>query len=306
MNKNIKVCIITMVKDDHVFFPMWKKYYSQYFSPRDMFVFDNDSDPEFRRQHMSDMNVFHVPSEIRNPGKFRNDFYKNPGFDSARANLISKFCNGLLAYYDRVIYTDADEFLIPSAAYDHSLSTFFEQATLDPFEAPLGINLTHLPDLEPAPLDLTRPVLSQRRYVNITYGHSKPTMRSRQAMWSAGFHGLNKPFSIRNDLFLFHLRDMDVDLRWNNHEKRHQGFVDFGKGDRSSWKFKPKRVLKKYHERLSEAEMVDQDFTTVDSCFTAQEVRPGLYRAAPENGEILRGRKFDHIYTVPDSFSSLL
>jgi hypothetical protein len=70
----------------------------------------------------------------------------------------------------------------------------------------------------PTPLDLSRPVLDQRRFWFVDSGYDKPALASAPTKWAVGFHGLEDGRrNIDPDLRLIHLHRMDYDLCRDRH-----------------------------------------------------------------------------------------
>lgn len=298
-------CILTMVKDEFHFLPIWLKYYRRHFADADIFLLDNKSGPEFRELIPSSVNRITVPDHLSGTVGGPKTVYRRVSFDSARASFVSHLGNGLLNYYKGVIYVDVDEFLIPSAEFGHCLSRFLASGKIGQVTAALGVNVTQLPALEPAALDPARPILEQRAFCYLSDRYSKPLVRTGPAMWGTGFHGCNKPFTIDDDLFLFHMRDSDLDTRRNSHVMRHKEFQDHGKGAGATWQKDASWVLDTHLGRLERSRVSQATFDTVDHGYRVREVREGFHRVLCADGTLSRQSQFD-IYRIPPSFASLV
>lgn len=297
-------CIVTCVKDDFEFFPIWLKYYSQFFDPDQIFVFDNHSTAEFRETHLTGLNRIPFPGHLRDDLAVNKTLYQPFTFEAARAKMVSDFCNGMLGFFDRVIATDVDEIIAPGASHDYNLGTYLQAMPDLKFAAPLGINLMHLPKIETTPLDMTQPVLSQRSYAHISYPYSKPVIRSQRTMWGPGFHGCTHRFDIAPDLYLFHIRDMDIDLRREGHARRHAAYLARGKAHRSNKRLTPDEAIDRYLGRLERSEIHEEFLTEIDPGYFVKEVRPGYFRTVDADGEIKERKRFD-IYRIPPAFRTL-
>jgi SEC-C motif len=76
---------------------------------------------------------------------------------------------------------------------------------------PIGLNVLHDRPRE-GPLDLTRPLFSQRAYAQFDQLYCKPTISRVPMRWSVGLHFSAKTPCYATDLYLFHLRAMDYDI----------------------------------------------------------------------------------------------
>lgn len=127
--------------------------------------------------------------------------------DHARAATISSFQRGLLKFYDVVIYTDTDEFLVHDPAVHTSFAAFL--ATLrDPVSAFVGVDVVHRPSKEAA-IDFSSPILTQREYGIFKAAQSKPVVVTEPMEWTAGFHATTCQPTFRTDAVLFHLKTVD-------------------------------------------------------------------------------------------------
>jgi hypothetical protein len=126
--------------------------------------------------------------------------------DQKRAKFLSNFCSSLLEWYDRVIYTDVDEFLVPDPAVYTSLRDFTNRTPHSTVTA-IGLNLTYLPDIE-EPIDTSRPILGQRRWARFSFAMCKPLFTLEPLVWKPGFHSSNQDVMF-DHLFLFHFHHFD-------------------------------------------------------------------------------------------------
>lgn len=188
------VAVVTMVYNEDVFLPIWVKYYGDLFGRENLYVLDNQSD-DGSTSNLGDVNVIRIPWSF--------EFNKN------RRRFISQFCNALLIYFDTVIYTDCDEILLAGKKIG-TLKDFVEQMNKTHATA-LGFELFQ--DIErEAPLDLSRPILEQRKKIYFSAPMCKTLVIRKPITWSAGFHHASRRPSF-GGLFLLHLSNMDLDIR---------------------------------------------------------------------------------------------
>jgi hypothetical protein len=194
-----RTALLTMVRDEAVFFPIWLGYYSRHFAPEDIHVLDHGT-----TDGSTDGSGF-----VRIPVQHRT-------VDHAwRLKAISSAQRDLLDRYDNVLTVDADEIVAPDPDWgtlEEYLAGFQEE-----FVTCLGYEVLHLPDREP-PLDLSRPVLEQRHFWFVADGYDKPALASAPTPWEVGFHGLqDRRLNIDPDLRLIHLHRMDYGLCLDRH-----------------------------------------------------------------------------------------
>lgn len=240
----MRAAVITMVRNEAVALPRWLRYYGEQVGADALVVLDDQSDDGSTSG--IDATVFRLPTRAtgRQPGRQRaGSKFDPPSF--RKTVLANKFAAALLELYDVVVFTDVDELLVPDPRYYGGLCDFFDRHADVPVLAPLGLNLTHLPELEP-PLSHDRPLLEQRRYVKIMPNMCKPAVKRVPARWTAGTHGCERSYSVHRDLFLIHTKFADYRQLMAVHEQRHAEFLSSGAGPRSTWAMSPEEFAHAY------------------------------------------------------------
>lgn len=188
----MRVAAITMCHNEGWMLQLWTRHYGRLLGLENLFVIDHGSTDGSAQTCGG--NVIRLPRE-----KFD---------DNQRAATISLQQQSLLTCYDAVIYTDTDEFLIHDPQDHASFPAFL--ATVDaPVSAGIGIELAHLPSIEPE-LDTTRSILEQRSYGVFKASGSKPILVTEPTEWAGGFHMVRSEPKFRPDLFLIHLKNVDL------------------------------------------------------------------------------------------------
>ncbi len=191
-----------MVHNEPVFFPIWLRYYSRFFEAGDIYVLDNETtDGSTDRDGFVCIPVEHATVDHR-----------------WMVQTIQDLQHELLDRYDLVIVGDVDEMIAPVPELG-SLANY-----LDIFDAEyvncLGYELLHMKEQEPA-IDLTRPILDQRRFWFFNQVYSKAAVATVPMRWKPGFHGrADHHTSFDPDLRLIHIHRMDYDICLDRHLTR--------------------------------------------------------------------------------------
>jgi hypothetical protein len=117
-----------------------------------------------------------------------------------------------------VLVTDVDEIITPVPEWG-TLGDY-----LDDFDEEwvncLGYELFHTREDEP-PIDLSRPILNQRRHWFANDAYDKAAVATVPMRWRPGFHGREDfQFQPDPDLRLIHLHRMDFEICQRRHETR--------------------------------------------------------------------------------------
>lgn len=194
------IAIVTMVYNESTNLPIWLRHYRRTAPSANLFVIDHGSD---------DGSTTGVSGVTRIPLP-RNEFDERD-----RTFLINSLQQGFLRYYDIVIYTDCDELLVPDPTKSTALDAYLRNQPY-PYASPIGINVLHIADIEPA-IDFTRPLLLQRQYGQFQSSLCKPLVTRIALTWEPGFHSCNQRPHIDKELYLFHIKQIDRDEALRRH-----------------------------------------------------------------------------------------
>ncbi len=191
---------ITMVRNDAFFLPKWINYYGGIFGFENLYViFDGFDQTRPNCEGAEQVNFVSIPHKSE----------KLSHGDRTRANFVSHLSNSLFRYYDGVIFTDADEFLVVDPNTKTDLVTYLSRVKARVSIAALGIDVIHDRTNEPD-LDPSKPYLEQRHFGQIDSIYSKPSTLFRPARRGGGGHRLKYHFSrIDPNLYLFHFGLVD-------------------------------------------------------------------------------------------------
>ena len=195
--------VLTIVRNEAVFFPIWLRYYGQFFAADDIYVFD----------HSSDDGSTDVPGFVR----------EMVTHDTVDHNWMRKTIQArqheLIERYDVVLITDVDEIVAPNPDRHGTLGDFIDDFDKD-FVNCHGYEVLHHRDSEP-PIDLDRPLLEQRHWWFPNIAYSKPILATIPMRWFDGFHAQREGLiDFDHDLRLIHLHRMDFDMCLDRHRFR--------------------------------------------------------------------------------------
>lgn len=196
--------VFTMVRDEAVFLPIWLRYYSQHFSPAEIFVFDHGS----RDGSVAAAQALFRFCCTRVDHPVYNDFPWYTGF-------IQEKQRELLSTHGVVVFAEADEILWHPSGLRQYLAGFTRKSV-----RATGWNVWH-DRTEEQDLDLGRSILSQRRYWVRNPLYDKPLVTRVPLTYGFGFHACNERARVDADLLLLHLHTMDYRLALQKHQRTH-------------------------------------------------------------------------------------
>jgi len=209
----LPLAIVTMAYNEADFMPLWLKYYSSQVALEHCYVIDHGSTDFSTRTIANLCPVIRVPRQCHD--------------DNQRVWIVGRFCSALLALYDRVLYSDSDEFVVADPARFDGLLDYSKSAPNAVITA-FGGDVVHDFLKGEVPLDLQAKILRQRQWFRPHGFLCKPTLINREVNWWTGFHGYDGG-SVFGDLFLFHLAYSDKDIAYRRQIKRNQSIpVDGG------------------------------------------------------------------------------
>ena len=193
--------VLTMVRDEGVFLPIWLRYYSRFFAPEDIHVLDHET---------SDGST--------DGGGFVRIPVSHDSVDMTwMMETVTEHQHDLIDRYDVGLVIDVDEIVAPDPRWG-TLGDYIDRFD-EPFVNCLGYELLHLRDEEPA-YDPNRPVLEQRGHWYPNDDYDKPALATEPMAWKPGFHRrADDGFSLDPDLRLIHLHRMDYDICLTRHRR---------------------------------------------------------------------------------------
>ena len=237
--------VFTMMSNEKVMLPIWLGYYSRYFKGEDIYVLTHNSTKEHMRESRE---KFKFNEQERNYGEV---------FDTQQQiHIIKDFQQELLNKYKYVLYTDIDEIIVPDPDLFTGLDSFIEQCT-DDYVYCKGYEVLHRKESEPD-LDLSQPLLQQRKWWAFNLAISKPLLAKVSLDWILGFHQLTihtnddmVKTKIDPRLYLLHLKRID----WNMAKDRFE-YTGYSKATTTPFDYQ-------FLQYLDKAELIPERFRNI-------------------------------------------
>lgn len=191
----MSLAFVTMVWRDYWLLERWIAHNARMVPKSALYVINHGNDPEVSRR-AEGCNVIVAP---------RDDLPLD--LTRRRWDLLGGLTNGLLAFYDRVVCTDVDEFLV-SATKQNLPDYLNELESEEEAVSPIGLNLIPMPEDS-----LDGPVLARHHNAVISAKYTKPCIARAPVKYTVGGHGLrgNARFRIDPNILLFHLHYVTPD-----------------------------------------------------------------------------------------------
>lgn len=196
-----RIAAITTVRNDSMFLEKWVQYYGGQLGVKNLYVFLDGHD-QIVPEPVKEANILFLPHmPLKRVPAMRR-----------RARLMSDLARGLFRYFDAVIVTDVDEFVIVDPALDLSLVEYLSQSKSQSSLSGLGLDVGQHLKMEAA-LDVTRPFLDQRKFAHLSSRYTKPSIAFRPVTWGSGMHRIKgRNYHIDPNIFLFHFGMVDYQL----------------------------------------------------------------------------------------------
>lgn len=270
---------VTFVYNEIVNLPIWIKYYGGLFGYENLYVLDRGSD-DGSTEGLGAVNVIKIP-------RITYD-------EIAKTNLMSSFHAGLTSIFDAVIITDCDEILAPDPARYTDLNDYIAKVDFKYVNA-IGIDILHI-ITEELPLDLARPILSQRRFGRFHAPECKHLLSRIPIKWLPGLHSSNMPPRFDTDLFILHLKMMDYGFAM------HRQVINRG----TKWSEASLKDDLGRHHRWSFADFVKHSFMIPLDLHTRGQI--GEFQFTEEAAKLLDGTVIDPngYHRVPMNLSKII
>lgn len=231
---------MTMVRGDHEWARKWLAHYEQQVLDRTNLYVIIHGDDDLLREIFAGCSVLHAP--LDDPGVQQ--------FERRRLDFEHFFVRGLQAYFQCVLLVDIDEFVTVAPPKTVPLWSYLREAHEgEMVRSALGFEVIQI-DEDTDALDMTAPILSQRKTVFCNAQYSKPCAfyfnfggATHHRVWGA-------PWVIDPDLLLFHMRYCDrnrLETYAASRKAYHAEQADAGGATSGSWRhpWKTYRALMK-------------------------------------------------------------
>lgn len=199
--KTLRVCAITMARNDDFFLNRWIQYYGKELGEENIYIYLDGVDQPIPSK-AGKANVIHRERVVEHVVKA----------EKRRLGFLSVVASELLQRYDLVIGVDADEFLVVDPSTGLTLIQYLSSIKIDTCVSGLGMDVGQKLG-EESVLDYTKPFLDQRKYAYLSPRYTKPSVISEPVQWGSGFHRVKgKNFRIDPNLYLFHFGSVDMEI----------------------------------------------------------------------------------------------
>lgn len=140
----------------------------------------------------------------------------------ATTRLLNSTQPELFANYDLILYVDIDEIIVPNPDKYRDFGEYLDQVT-QPVVRCVGYNVIQMEGEEP--IDLDKPILQQRRYWSRDKMYDKFVIITKPQHYTSNHH-IENPVPVDPDLYMLHLRDIDIDMAKKRNAKIGAAFDD--------------------------------------------------------------------------------
>lgn len=188
-----RVAALTMVRNEAALLPLWCRHYLRQVGAGNLYVLDHAS---------QDGGTQGIPAEV-------TTLSDGPLDEDWRVACVTEAVRALLARYDWVVHSDADELVLADPRHFPSLADY-AAAESSPAARAIGLDLHHIPG-EEKPLNPALSLGAQRRWVRFAASMCKPALVREAVRWTPGFHASEPPGRF-GALYCVHLRYVDLDM----------------------------------------------------------------------------------------------
>jgi hypothetical protein len=183
-----------MVYNENRYLPIWCRYYGGLLGREKCFIIDHGSD-DGSIEVCTGFNVIRLPRSVHD--------------DQRRTEFVSGLASDLLNYFDKILYVDVDEIVVPDPSKYADLRQYCDEPAKGAISA-FGFEIQHVVGAE-GNIDINQDITGQREWMWFTSAMCKTVLTSEPIQWTPGFHSSNFDTKF-DDLYLFHLRNFDLNL----------------------------------------------------------------------------------------------
>lgn len=217
--KTKKIAAITMARNDTFFLERWIQYYGAEIGMKNLYIILDGID-QTPPKNTENANFIILPHTEMSRAKG----------DKYRIKKLSDLAQELFKTYELVIGCDSDEFLVVDPNTNKTLAQYLSELKIKTSVSGLGLDIGQNTNCE-TQLDVTKPLLEQRKYALLSTRYTKPVVLAKPVQWGSGFHSVKKhTFHIDKNLYLLHFGAVDMEMLkdkakrrgpdWENHLNR--------------------------------------------------------------------------------------
>lgn len=287
-----KVAVITTVRDDDFFLTRWVDYYGGFFGRENLYVINHGNQSRVR-ELAEGCNLFPIPDD--NPKNF------NPRRWRTQNGLLT----ALRQWFDHVIVTDVDEFVVVDPETGQNLGSWLMSAKTGTVRTAFGLEIVHLRDREAGSVETS--ILGPRMHAQLNPWYSKPCIISRPAKLSRGGH-----YSTYNKLdhpeflYLFHMKFCDFGLYAETLDRRNDVVKKMGVKD-----FKETTTNIQWFaiDRDDDKEFAAFETRSVDESWDFSPYRQTMQDTfGPRNNDLFHFKRHDSkkLFKLPERFAGVV
>lgn len=201
-----QAAVYTIVKNESYHLKKWIDHYKKYFSPKDIYILDHESDDG--STDGLDVNVVKVYNKIVFDHRWLNE-------------TVTVQLQTLLQEYECVLFSEVDELIYSvQTPLNERIKNFLSEDKN--YVRCLSHNVFQNFEKEEKDLEETDSILEYRNYWSRDVDYDKVLLTKIPLSWILGFHYLSseeKP-EIAEDLFLIHIHYFDLNLTVKRHANR--------------------------------------------------------------------------------------
>lgn len=287
------VAAVTMVRDDPFFLRAWLRHYGDVLGRENCYIVSHGRE-DVVKDVAQGANIIGIPGD------------PHPNFDMKRWRLLNNLVAGLRSYYGHVVVGDIDELVVVDPGAGCNLLQFLENAPQRRVLTPLGLEVLHRIDLEPAQIDTH--ILGPRRHVRLAPHYSKPCIVSMGTKIARGGHYTHSDkLHTPDDLYLLHLKFCDFSNYVSVMDQRNKVTDEVGVGVRDAaigrhWFADARGEDRAVFDAFAQLPMQDG--------FDLAWVRKRMHRSWKPRGETgfwqFDRPEYDRQYLLPDRFFGLI
>jgi len=284
----MRLAALTYVYNENVNLKIWRDYYGRNFGEENLYIIDHGSN-DGSTSDLGKANKISIP---------RTEFD-----DIHKSTALSAMHTALLQSFDCIVVADGDEIIVPDPLKYESLTHYIVQKKPTVMIC-IGLNVRHILTMEP-PLNLSCPILSQRKIASFATPTTKPLISSVPTIWQPGGHQCNIRPCFDSDVFVFHLKLMDYTISMARH----------GINKENQWSPRAMQSGHGVHHRFEYEKFVSEGFLDPINAYKQDLIFPFEFEEEIKllrdgvteiNGSYWTGHAAQKYVKIPDRFCSLI